>query len=75
MWVQNLGFLDGLGVFVVRFWSKNLEWGGFEYQVVLGLDLARFWPNRFKVQSFWRGLKSFDVQFWWMNQGLSEFKV
>ena len=30
----------------------------------LGLGLAHFWLNRFKVWDFWRGLNGFDVQFW-----------
>ena len=41
----------------------------------LGLGLARFWLNRFEVQAFWRGSSGFEVQFWWTNLGLSEFKV
>ena len=37
--------------------------------------LACFWPNRFEVWAFWRGSKGFEVQFWWMNLGSSEFEV
>ena len=37
--------------------------------------LAHFWRNRFEVQAFWRGLKGFEVQFWWTNLDSSEFEV
>ena len=32
-WVQSLGFLDGSGGFVVRFWLTNLGLEGFEVRV------------------------------------------
>ena len=41
----------------------------------LVLGSTHFWPNRFNVWAFWRGLNGFEVQFWWMNLGSSEFKV
>ena len=41
----------------------------------LGLGLAYFWLNRFEVWAFRRGLNWFEVRFWWMNLGSSEFKV
>ena len=41
----------------------------------LGLGLACFWPNMFKVWAPWRGSKGLEVWFWWMKLGLSEFEV
>ena len=33
----------------------------------LGLSLACFWQNRFKVHAIWRGLNGVEDQFWLMN--------
>ena len=41
----------------------------------LGLGLACFRLNKFKVRVFWRSSKGFKVPFWWTNLGLSEFEV
>ena len=41
----------------------------------LGLDLAHFWLNMFKVRAFWRGLSGFEVRFWWTNLGSNELEI
>ena len=40
----------------------------------LGLGPTHFWLKRFEVWVSWRRSKGFEVQFWWMNLGLSEFE-
>ena len=73
----SLGFLEGFG------WVHSLvlvDEPGFEKAQSsvfpdLGLGLACFWLNRFKLQDFWRGSNGFKVQFWWTNLGSSEFEI
>ena len=40
----------------------------------LGLGLAFFWSNMFEVLVFWRGSNGFEIRFWGMNLGSSEFE-
>ena len=66
-----------MGSYIVRFSVDEPGLGKFQSSVFLdlGLGLVHFWPNRFKVWAFWRGLKGFKVQFWRTNLGSSEFVV
>ena len=66
LWIRTFGTKFGLG-------------GPTQFRSLvfpdLGLGLARFWLNKFKVWAFWMGLSGFEVQFWWTNLGSSEFEA
>ena len=60
------------GIFGEFGWVRSLvlvyepEFGRIQSTVFpdLGLGLAHFWPNRFKVWAFWKGSNRFEVWFW-----------
>ena len=46
-----------------------------QFLLDLGLGSACCWLNRFEVWTFWRGSNGFEVRFWKINMGSSEFEV
>ena len=71
-WVCSLILVEFLQDFGIQFRVLKCSKFGFSR---FGLDLARFWLNRFKVWAIWRGSKGFEVQFWWTDLSSSEFGV
>ena len=61
--------MDG---FVVRFWIRKgtkFSFSGF------GPEFVLFLTKRFEVHAFRKGYNGFEVRFWRMNLGSSEFEV
>ena len=71
MWVRSWGFLEGLGGFVVWFLVNVPGIGRVRNSIFLdfGLGSTHFWPKRFDVRTFRRGLNGFEVRFWFDAPG------